>query len=1429
MDPKEQFKLFEKLPTVNNSPISTDFIKLSANEGQELKKIILTIFLLLFLTPLAFAQITLPEVGTPHIQNFLSNEYGATPQCWQVLQDQSGTMFLGNTSGLLQFDGVSWRKYFPKHYSAAYSVAQDSFGRIYVGSFNELGYLAPDSTGNLVFNTFLNWLDSDLRSFGAIWSVHCTPLGVYYTSRQQIFHFPYPDSENESVTTISAETSFLFSFYVNNKLLVPQLNVGLMECIDDSLKLLNDEDIFKEKSINVMVTDNYSNSASMQSSDLPIYVIHGQKGVFQYANNRITPFSTEIDSILNVGLPISATFLPNGNLAIGTYRKGLFVVDGQGRLQAAFNEESGLPSSSIRYLFVDYEGSLWVSTNDGYSRIEISSPITQFSQSHGLPDLPYVVHRHRGILYVGSDRGVFRLNPAKPLQLRLPGLTILGPYFEVVSGIESTQFWAMTSVGDELLAGTNNALYLIDDTIAEIYFEGAFYDLSRSMLDSNRVWIATSEGIKSIYAQPNARQNLSGPKIDWVDEGLVAGFSGNLRWLKEDKNGRLWAVPRQGNIVHRVDFEDYKLPSESKVKSFRLVGIDTQIRELRLHMLNGEVRINTRDTLYRFDEKLEEFTVDSNFATLLNGYYQVNNIAIDSHQNIWAGLGSEYYSAVRLKPIDKNTFDIKFLASISQTAKYALRIYPDGTGIAWFVGGSELIRLDSNTNIDLGREFSALVRRVHTFDGDTLYNGRTSSPIGASPIPVPKLPFSKNAMRFEYAATAYMRDANNSYQYILEGFDRNWSEWTKETRKDYTNLPEGSYRFRLLAKNDLGRVGNESAFDFVILAPWFRSWWAYSIYLLLFITIVFGFAKWRSRQLLREKEALEKLVAERTVQVKAQAEKLKEMDKLKSRFFANISHEFRTPLTLIIGPLQEMISGDFKGEPRQNLGMMHRNANRLLQLVNQLLDLSKLESGAMPLSASKQDFISFLKAVVSNFESAAERKMIKLELETDQQSIPLLFNREKLEKVFYNLLSNALKFTPEKGRLTVECRIRNKQLSAGSPVIDQTAHSALPNPEFQFHDFVEIKITDSGIGIGEDQLPHIFDRFYQATIPEIKSSDAVQEFQGTGIGLAITKELVELHGGTIVVESAMGEGTTFIICLPSDIEQISNEPLAVHGEDQQISSESPVDFPETTPGTIEPETAVEPRRKKDFATILVVEDNADVRAYIIEHLGESYQILEAVDGAAGVDLALKTMPDLIISDVMMPRMDGFELCRKLKTDIKSSHIPIILLTARAEDHDKIAGLEFGADDYLSKPFNFRELKTRIHNLIELRRKIRDKHRRDLQLQPGEVSFISVEEEFIGQAKEVVEKHIGDFDFSATDFATQMMMSRMQLHRKLQSLVGLSASHFIRTIRLNRAMQLLQQKGITVTEVSYDVGFNEPAYFSKCFKEQFGKAPSVFLK
>jgi signal transduction histidine kinase/DNA-binding response OmpR family regulator len=661
----------------------------------------------------------------------------------------------------------------------------------------------------------------------------------------------------------------------------------------------------------------------------------------------------------------------------------------------------------------------------------------------------------------------------------------------------------------------------------------------------------------------------------------------------------------------------------------------------------------------------------------------------------------------------------------------------------------------------------------------------------ANPAPL-RLTHLEKLLTIEFAALHFANPERNGYACKLEGFDEDWRYLGNQHEVTYTNLDAGNYTFRVKACNKDG-VWNEQGISLKIkvLPPWWRTWWAYLTYVLLLGTAAYFFYQFQLKRKLEH----------------AEAERIKELDALKTRLYTNITHEFRTPLTVILGMVENI-----RGHENERK-LIHRNSQNLLRLINQMLDLAKLDAGSLGLQLIRGDLVNYLQYLTESFYSMAAEKKVRLTFYSETPELLMDYDEEKIQHIVYNLLSNALKFTGEGGKVVLHVRVSPLQ-SLSRNVGRSGAGAGQP--------FLQLKVQDTGVGIPVEQLPHIFDRFYQG--------GQTAKVGGTGIGLALTKELVGLMGGEVSVESRTaaagegGSGTTFTVLLP--IRQES--PMKVVAAESRI----PAAFaPEITETILSQATEAAGAAEGEKPVLLVVEDNPDVVAYLTGLLGKTYETHVATDGRAGIEKALELVPDIIISDVMMPEKDGYEVCETLKNDERTSHIPIILLTAKATDADRLTGLRRGADAYLMKPFNKEELFVRLKKLVELRRRLQERYagRRNDIFEKNVISETpsepTLEDLFLQKIRQAIEAKMDDTELGIVHLCRAASLSHTQLFRKLKALTGLNPTLFIRKVRLQRAAELLKTTELNVSEIAYEVGFSDPNYFSRAFHEEYGRTPS----
>jgi signal transduction histidine kinase/DNA-binding response OmpR family regulator/ligand-binding sensor domain-containing protein len=1243
------------------------------------------------------------QTGLPALRNYPPAEYGAHNQNWAIAQDGRGVMYFGNSKGLLEYDGVSWRLIPVNNTRIVRSVALGAGDQIFAGSRGDLGFVALDSTRQLRFVSLLPQIEERYRDFTDVWQTLSAPEGIYFVTSKYLFRW-----DGQAMRVWTAETEFTNGFLVKGRLYLQQSERGLTRLDADGLSPAPLGERLAGMRIQAMLPFGEQ-----------ILVVTRDNGLFRYNERTFERFATAAGDLQL----FCAAALSNGRFALGTLQNGVLVIDAQGNVLHRIDASSGLQDEAVLSLYEDRQRGLWIGLQVGLARAETGSPFQFFGEKEGIEGSVWEVVRHEGRLYFASIMGLFRLDENT------------GRFQKIA--VVPQQCWALLPFGQSLLAATFDGVYELRGGQVRRIAEGFVFALHRSQQDPNRVFLGMRPGLKSIYYAGGA----------WKEKGRLEGLDQEIRHIYETPGHQLWLTDYfngllllDGNEITRYDTL-HGLPPADRVVAF------STGQGLRFATLQG---------VFFFDEKQQRFFRDTSLITgLPDARVALFNAAPDRRGDIWLVADDNAHSGVaRREGVGAYRWDQSPFLRIAAMPVFTAYPDPGEDQVAWICGTGRVVRYDSAVPAVYDMPFQTLIRQVVSNGDSLLYGGE-----GVAPGRLPKLAYALNSLRFRYAAPAYDDESANEYQYRLEGYDKDWSDWTKETYKDYTGLPPGSYRFLVRARNIYGLTGEAAVCEITVLPPFYRSWAAYLFYALLLAGGVYLLRKAELRRIrkkhLREMKQLE-------------YEKLKELDEMKSRFFANISHEFRTPLTLILGPVENLLSGQPKTEQAKQYQLIQRNAQRLLRLINQLLDLSKLDAGKMRLDLRFEDLVPIAKGITYSFESLTGPRNVALRFESSLVNAFLYFDRDKMEQVLANLLSNAVKFTPEGGAVSVKLSLAGEG------------------------GWLQIEVADTGPGIPEEQLEQIFDRFYQG------AEASRVEAPGTGIGLALAKELVELHQGRISAASRVGEGARFTVQLPFGKEQVL----------PQVAEAEALDHDNT---------------------LLLVEDNPDMRTFIREILEGQYRVVEAADGLEGVEKALEIIPDLIVSDVMMPGKDGLELCETLKNDERSSHIPIILLTAKSSIESRLAGLERGADDYLSKPFNREELLVRTRNLLDMRQRLRARYAGAQPPEPAQEKSLQIEDAFLQKIRGIVMERLSESDFEIDRLAQGVGMSRSQLFRKIKALTGQSPSLFIRAIRLQHGRQLLLSTEMNVSEVAYEVGFSTPAYFSDAFFEAFGVRPSQLKK
>lgn len=852
----------------------------------------------------------------------------------------------------------------------------------------------------------------------------------------------------------------------------------------------------------------------------------------------------------------------------------------------------------------------------------------------------------------------------------------------------------------------------------------------------DRLWLATAVGVRSYDPTSETFSvEVTGEESVWDQPASVVA-------LETDPSGRLWMARQDGRISRRTErgaFDEvgavFGDDLEGRVASLRFDGA-------------GRLLVGTEGRglcVLGPDAGLCEAWLDAGRG-LPSDF--VEDVVADARGHLWVT------TFTGLTEVDPDSGAVRTLRAPGRVDLGGFQpggvwAAPDGRALAM---GLERGVLSFDPNGARGNTRPPRVRidRVEAVGaGDLDLGGETHA-----------LESERRDLVFEYVGLHYSDPSANTFSYRLDGQDDAWRFVGAERRARYTNLAPGSYRFRVRAASANGVWSDEADFGFRILAPWWRRPWALALWVTLATATLAGVRAVESRRR-RFRTVLE--------QRQAEALRLRELADARSRLFANLSHEYRTPLALILGQIESARARQ-PGDADDRLAMAERQTRTLQRLTDELLELSRFEAGALVLDRRTGDLTELVRAAAADFASAAQAAGVALRVEADSESILTRFDPERMRRVVSNLLSNALKFTPAGGEVVARVA-RNG--SAEGPTVD-------------------LSVEDTGVGIPDEARAHVFDRFYQVRAAPGSSAG------GTGIGLALVRELVELHGGTITVDPTRTVGTRFVVRLPMD------EAVALR----------PTEPAEESPGD-------------DRPIVLVVEDHDDTRAFLRQELAGDYHVEVARDGESGLTRAIELVPDVVITDVGLPGMDGYEMVRRLRSDERTSHVPIVMLTGRVSDDARVEGLESGVDDYLGKPFSAKVLRSRLRSLLDLRRLLRDRYAGETWLRPEEVEGTSLDRAFLESVTAVIEARIGDSSLSVEELASAVAMSRSQLHRKLTALVGQAPGTLIRGMRLRRAADLIQSGSHSLGRIAYETGFSDQAHFTRSFKRQFGCTPGEF--
>ncbi|SHK85190.1 Signal transduction histidine kinase [Reichenbachiella agariperforans] len=1040
-----------------------------------------------------------------------------------------------------------------------------------------------------------------------------------------------------------------------------------------------------------------------------------------------------------------------GVIWVGTFNKGIFKLDEGNRKFPVYKhnpyDETSLTHNAVSSFYEDKKGNVWIGTDGGgldYWDTEAES-FTHYRKD----EYPQMSNQVLSVM-IDSQENVWVGNWQGGALVKRKGSSTFKK-FKLPPGIKVRE-------------GRENVFSIRED-------------------QEGKLWFAVFRSGIQVY-DPKTETF----EVFTHDEDDEQSLSSNLtRYIFEDSKGRFWIGTEGGGLNVLED------PSTGVFRRFNHSADDTttisdNTVQCVLEDNQGNIWVGTSGGVNLYNPENDSFTrygYDEGFADVV-----IHSILSDDKGMLWMSTNK---GLVRFDPETGKVRNFDLNDGLQSMEFFKHSSFKLSTGALLFGGVDGFNVIHPAQVSDVFEEpkvylvdFKVSNESIKNMAGVHLEKGL----IEGGQV---RLNYDQNDFDFEFAQINFSQTSKNEYAYRLKNYDKTWQQAGNRREAYYTNVPPGSYTFEVRGTDNGGEWSSqEASFSLVVDPPWYASVWAYVLYSMFLLGVLY----WAFQVIINRERLQTKLMVEHM-----ELSKMQELDQMKSSFFANISHEFRSPLTLILGPLKAMIEKKNYVSNEEQVHMMLRNAENLLNLINQLLELSKLESGKMRLELVTKDVTAFLKPIVHSFSSLASRNNMAYKVVMPKGAVELSFDKDKLEKIVVNLLSNAFKYTNDYGKVTVSLR--------------------------EEEDKVVLEVKDDGIGIPQEDQDYIFNRYYRVRDHKSRKS------KGTGIGLSLTKELVELHHGHIAFKSEENEGTSFEVHLFKGTMHFEAEDFEL--EDEQVApisaNQGIYEIEESLYKSASSNDQIAEEEDKKLPLILVTEDNTDIRLYIKSILEEEYRVIQAEDGNDGVSKAQEFIPDLIISDVMMPGKDGLELCEEIKSNVKTSHIPVILLTAKASNDSALTGFELGADYYITKPFNPKLLSLRVRNALKTRDQIRGQllNKSTFNINPKNVKIASRDEEFIAKAVAVIEENISNSEFYVDDLGRELGMSRMQLYRKLKGLIGQSANEFIRSIRLKRAAQLIRQDELNISEITYQVGFNDLQYFRDCFKKQYGVNPSEYAQ
>lgn len=1334
-----------------------------------------------------------------------------------IIQDNFGFIWIGtNGSGIYKYNGIDFDAYKATlndstsiSSSLVYCSIIDENNRLWVGTEEGLNLYDKDK------DTFTKIKISDLENNNLnipIFGLKTDGKGNLFigTFEQGMFKLDLKTLKSEKIvsqnkTETSAISVYNFVLDKHDELYVTT-NKGLKK-YDYNSKTLK---LVKFSVKNGFTSIGYPSKTIIKDNNNILWVGTFNNGLFRIEE---TDEYNEVFTVENFNFSsntiLSMISLPDGTIMCGTENNGLFHLEPNGNLIKNYiqskTDEKSISSNSIWSLYLDKDERIWLgSYNKGvvvydklFDKFKNFESLNNKPNSLQTSSVTSITKDKNGKLWVGMDGGGIDIIDEKTNKFthinsmsnkEYEGLTsdyIItifidskenvwagswngGIYFlkkgskkfinyntentngELNSNIivsfdedsDGTIWFSSVNGGlNSLNPKTQKFTHHNPETIEEFRLSDAF--IWKVLVDKQEnIWIGTTYGLFKM--KKNKNETFS---IELISDKISKDFAGNtipayhILSLYEGSNNTIWIGTRGAGLCQ------YNLNTETYTWYNKLNGLQEENVCAIIETSDNNIWLSGNTGLTKFDVKNQSFTNFSKNDGLLSNDFNINSVHKDQSGTLYFG---------NYQGID-------------------------------FFNPNKIIRNQNTTNLYLSS--------LKIFN-EKIEPNNDNSPLNKVLSETKSLTLNSNQSVFtlEYGAINYTRPEKIEFAYFLEGYENDWNYVGKKRSATYTNLDPGKYTFKLKAANNDGLWNNEPLnLEITVLPPWWKTNWTIGAYMVLFLFGIY-LLNYYTQKRLKEKAEL------RNERIKRL--QVDELNEKKIQFFTNISHEFRTPLTLIINPLEDIINDNTLKLPeriKEKHKVIYKNTNRLYRLINELLDFRKLEINKVKIRAKELNLINITNDVISHFKEEAHVKNIHLNVDYDINDILIWADEQMLEKIIFNILSNAFKVTPENGSINID--LFSKKSLVLLPLVNKD------NPV----KVIEIVISDTGPGMAKEETQRIFERFYQ--VENLNKT----YYGGTGIGLEVVQNFVELHKGKIEVESKEGKGTSFRILLPAGKEHFHENEIIINKPEDSVANEELNSIPQNTQYNKEKSTVSH--------TLLIVEDNSELKNYLKNELKDEYKILTAKNGLEGLKLAQEFLPNVIMTDIIMPEMDGYTFCKHIKADMRTSHIPLLMLTAKARIENRMEGIEIGADAYMVKPFDMRLLKLRLSQLITSRQLIFNKYFSLISDVPNNVITTSIDKEFIEKVLNYINKHLGDADLNVESLASELNLSRSQFYRKIKALTNQTANEFLRNIRLQKAKQMIEMGNNNISEVCYDVGFSSPSYFAKCFKNHFGILPT----